>query len=101
MVLTRQSAASDVMDVLDRVLDKGIVIDARVDLYLVGIDLITLDVRVVVASIQTYLKYADALALGGSVPRPALEQSQKTAALGRRLTSRVHQATRSSRVRVA
>ena len=46
---------------LDRVLDKGIVIDAWVRLSLVGIDLLTIEARVVVASIETYLNYAGPL----------------------------------------
>jgi gas vesicle structural protein len=54
--------------VLDRILDKGIVIDAWVRVSLVGIDLITVEARVVVASIDTYLRYADALGLS---PRQA------------------------------
>ena len=60
------------IDVLDRVLDKGIVIDAWVRISLVGIDLITVEARVVVASIDTYLKYADAVGLTGLVSRPQL-----------------------------
>ena len=60
------------IDVLDRVLDKGIVIDAWVRISLVGIDLITIEARVVVASIDTYLKYAEAVGLTPAVSRPAL-----------------------------
>jgi Gas vesicle protein len=44
--------------VLDRVLDKGLVIDAWVRVSVLGLDLITLEARVVVASIDVYLKYA-------------------------------------------
>ena len=44
-------------------LDKGIVIDAWVRVSLVGIDLITVEARVVVASIETYMRHADALAV--------------------------------------
>jgi hypothetical protein len=47
-----------VIDVLDRVLDKGIVIDAWFGVSLVGIDLITVEARVVVASIETHLQYS-------------------------------------------
>jgi hypothetical protein len=64
------SGGSSLIDVLDRVLDKGIVIDAWVRISLVGIDLITVEARVVVASIDTYLKYADAVGLTGIVSRP-------------------------------
>jgi hypothetical protein len=57
--LQRSSPATSVIDVLDHVLDKGIVIDAWVRVSLIGIDLITIEARVVVASIGTYLNYAD------------------------------------------
>jgi len=49
------------VDVLDRVLDKGIVIDAWVRVSLVGLDLITVQARVVVASIETYLRHSDTM----------------------------------------
>jgi hypothetical protein len=62
-VVERSPGGSSLIDVLDRVLDKGIVIDAWVRVSLVGIDLITVEARVVVASIDTYLRYADALGL--------------------------------------
>ena len=70
MAVERVSGGSSLIDVLDRVLDKGIVIDAWVRISLVGIDLITVEARVVVASIDTYLKYADAVGLTGIVARP-------------------------------
>ena len=72
MGVERVSGGSSLIDVLDRVLDKGIVIDAWVRISLVGIDLITVEARVVVASIDTYLKYADAVGLTGLVSRPQL-----------------------------
>ncbi len=72
MAVERVSGGSSLIDVLDRVLDKGIVIDAWVRVSLVGIDLITVEARVVVASIDTYLKYADAVGLTGLVSRPQL-----------------------------
>lgn len=62
-VVERSPGGSSLIDVLDRVLDKGIIIDAWVRISLVGIDLITVEARVVVASIDTYLRYADALGL--------------------------------------
>jgi gas vesicle structural protein len=67
-VVERSPGGSSLIDVLDRILDKGIVIDAWVRVSLVGIDLITVEARVVVASIDTYLRYADALGLS---PRQA------------------------------
>jgi len=62
-VVERSPGGSSLIDVLDRILDKGIVIDAWVRVSLVGIDLITVEARVVVASIDTYLRYADALGI--------------------------------------
>jgi gas vesicle structural protein len=67
MAVERAAAAASLIDVLDRVLDKGIVIDAWVRVSLVGIDLITVEARVTVASIDTYLRYSDVLALTGPV----------------------------------
>jgi hypothetical protein len=54
----RVSSQNSLLDVLDRVLDKGVVIDAWVRVSLVGIDLVTLKARVVVASIETYLRHS-------------------------------------------
>jgi hypothetical protein len=59
-----------VVDVLDRVLDKGIVIDAWVRVSLVGIDLLTVEVRVVVASIATYLQFSQDIAQLAAASRP-------------------------------
>ncbi len=72
MVVERHSGGTSLIDVLDRVLDKGIVIDAWVRISLVGIDLITVEARVVVASIDTYLKYAEAIGITSGVSRPAI-----------------------------
>ena len=73
MAVERAAGGTSLVDVLDRVLDKGIVIDAWVRVSLVGIDLITVEARVVVASIETYLKYAEAVGQVSTVSRPALE----------------------------
>ena len=72
MAVERHSGGTSLIDVLDRVLDKGIVIDAWVRISLVGIDLITVEARVVIASIDTYLKYAEAVGITSTVARPAL-----------------------------
>jgi hypothetical protein len=61
MPVERSQGGTSLVDVLDRVLDKGIVIDAWVRVSLVGIDLITVEARIVVASIDTYLKYSEAV----------------------------------------
>src|SRR5437016_12629637 len=89
MAVERISGGSSLIDVLDRVLDKGIVIDAWVRISLVGIDLITVEARVVVASIDTYLKYADAVGLMEIVSRPQLpgvEQPENQMETTRRVT---------------
>ena len=57
MAVKRELGGTSFLDVLDRVLDKGIVIDARMEVSFVGIDLITVRAHVVVASIETYLNY--------------------------------------------
>ena len=71
MAVERAAGGTSLIDVLDRVLDKGIVIDAWVKVSLVGIELITIEVRVVVASVETYLKYAEAVGLTASAAAPA------------------------------
>ena len=78
MAVERAPGGTSLIDVLDRVLDKGIVIDAWVRISLVGIDLITIEARVVVASIDTYLKYAEAVGLTPAVSRPALTPGADT-----------------------
>ena len=73
MPVERAAGGTSLVDVLDRVLDKGIVIDAWVRVSLVGIDLITVEARVVVASIDTYLKYAEAVGQVATASRPVIE----------------------------
>ena len=81
MPVERTTGGTSLIDVLDRVLDKGIVIDAWVRVSLVGIDLITVEARVVVASIETYIKYSEAV--GGITPasRPAIDSKTHEALL--------------------
>jgi hypothetical protein len=59
-----QHSSASFIDVLDRLLDKGIVIDGWARVSVAGIDLMAVDAWVVVASIETYLRYADSLGLG-------------------------------------
>jgi hypothetical protein len=73
MPVERAAGGTSLIDVLDRVLDKGIVIDAWVRVSLVGIDLITVEARVVVASIETYLKYSEAVGSLPPVAKSAIE----------------------------
>jgi hypothetical protein len=53
-------APSGLADVIEIILDKGIVIDAYVRVSLVGIELVTIDARIVIASVDTYLRFAEA-----------------------------------------
>jgi hypothetical protein len=53
-------APSGLADVIETILDKGIVIDAYVRVSLVGIELLTIDARIVIASVDTYLRFAEA-----------------------------------------
>ena len=59
----RNPSSSSFIEVLDRVLDKGVIIDGWGRVRLAGIDLIDIDAWVVIASIETYLRYADSLGL--------------------------------------
>ena len=70
MAVERSPSGSSLIAVLDRVLDKGIVSDAWVRVSRVGIDLVTVDARIVVASIDTYLKYSEAVGLTAPSSRP-------------------------------
>lgn len=54
-------APSSLADVIDTILDKGLVIDVYVRVSLVGIELLTIDARIVIASVDTYLRFATAV----------------------------------------
>jgi hypothetical protein len=77
MPVERTPGGTSLIDVLDRVLDKGIVIDAWVRVSLVGIDLITVEARVIVASIDTYLRYAEAMGITAPIARPPLSSQTR------------------------
>jgi hypothetical protein len=87
MPVERASGGTSLIDVLDRVLDKGIVIDAWVRVSLVGIDLITVEARVVVASIDTYLKYSEAV-------------GQTSTVAGKQIDTRTHEAVLAENVKL-
>jgi hypothetical protein len=55
--------SSSLAEVIDRILDKGVVIDIWARVSLVGIELLTIDARIVIASVDTWLKYAEAVGL--------------------------------------
>jgi hypothetical protein len=63
MAVTTSMASSGLAEVLDRILDKGIVIDAWVRVSLLGLEILTVEARVVIAGVETYLKYAEAVGL--------------------------------------
>ncbi len=71
MAVEKVNASSSLAEVVDRILDKGIVIDAWVRVSLVGIELLAIEARIVVASVDTYLKYAEAVGLTASAASPA------------------------------
>ena len=80
MAVERAPTGTSLIDVLDRVLDKGIVVDAWVRFSIVGIELITVQARVVVASIETYLRYSDDLSVGSSALPSAVARAASTRA---------------------
>jgi hypothetical protein len=67
----RTPSSSSFIEVLDRVLDKGVVIDGWGRVSLIGIELMNVDGWVVIASIETYLRYADSLGLNPRVDATA------------------------------
>jgi hypothetical protein len=59
--LQRAPSPSGLADVIDVILDKGLVIDAYVRVSVIGIELLTIDARIVIASVDTYLRFAEAV----------------------------------------
>jgi hypothetical protein len=57
--LQRAPSPSGLADVLDLILDKGLVIDAYIRVSVIGIELVTIDARIVIASVDTYLRFAE------------------------------------------
>jgi len=66
MAVEKSMSSSSLVEVIDRILDKGVVVDAWVRLSLVGIELLAIEARVVIASVETWLKYAEAVGLTAS-----------------------------------
>ena len=66
MAVEKAIGSSSLVEVIDRILDKGVVVDAWVRVSLVGIELLAIEARVVVVSVETYLKYAEAIGLTAS-----------------------------------
>lgn len=63
MAVEKAIGSSSLVEAINRVLDKGIVVDAWVRVSLVGIEILAIETRVVTASVETYLKYAEAIGL--------------------------------------
>lgn len=63
MSVQKSADSSSLAEVIDRILDKGIVIDAYARVSLVGIEILTIEARVVIASVDTWLRYAEAVGL--------------------------------------
>jgi len=63
MAVEKAIASSSLVEVVDRILDKGVVVDAWVRVSLVGIELLAIEARVVVAGVETFLKYSEAIGL--------------------------------------
>lgn len=90
MPIQKSTDSSSLAEVVDRILDKGIVIDAFARVSVVGIELITVEARVVIASVDTWLRYAEAVGLlrddvedegvGGRISEGSSENSNDRAA---------------------
>jgi gas vesicle structural protein len=63
MAIQKSTNSSSLAEVIDRILDKGIVIDAFARVSVVGIEILTVEARVVIASVDTWLRYAEAVGL--------------------------------------
>jgi hypothetical protein len=88
-------APSGLADVVEVILDKGIVIDAYVRVSLVGIELLTIDARIVIASVDTYLRFAEAtnrldlLEQGGGKPLDEFIGNMQESGAGRKVKGAV------------
>jgi len=71
MAVEKTIGSTSLAEVIDRILDKGIVVDAWIRISLVGIELLAIEARVVVAGVDTFLKYAEAVGLTASAAAPA------------------------------
>ncbi len=85
MAVEKVNSSSSLAEVVDRILDKGVVIDAWVRVSLVGIELLAIEARIVIASVETYLKYAEAVGLTAlaAAPGEAVDEDE----IGQPMTS--------------
>jgi hypothetical protein len=75
MAIETVNSSSSLAEVIDRILDKGVVIDVWVRVSLVGIELLVVEARIVLASVETYLRYAEAVGLTGQAAIPRVRGS--------------------------
>ena len=68
MAVQKSLNQSSLAEVIDRILDKGIVIDVWARVSLVGIEILAIEARIVIASVDTFLKYAEAIGLTAAAP---------------------------------
>jgi gas vesicle structural protein len=71
MAVEKTNASSSLVEVIDRILDKGIVLDLWARVSLVGIEILAIELRLIIASVETYLKYAEAVGLTATAAAPA------------------------------
>jgi hypothetical protein len=90
----KSTDSSSLAEVANRILDKGIVIDPWAKVSLVGIELLSVEARVVVASVETYLKYAEAIGLTATAARRLEQLREQTQA-------RMEQASHDRQAKVA
>ena len=64
--VNKSNDSSSLAEVIDRILDKGVVVDVWARVSLVGIEILAIEARVVIAGVDTYLKYAEAVGLTAS-----------------------------------
>jgi hypothetical protein len=72
----RQSGSTSLAELVSVILDKGIVIDAWARVSVIGIEILTVEARAVVASVDTYLRYAEAIGLTALASAPGNQQGQ-------------------------
>jgi len=84
----RSTGGGSLVDVLNVILDKGIVIDAWARVSVVGLEILTIEARIVVASVDTYLRYAEAIGLTALAAPPAAQPAAAAQQNGRALANR-------------
>ena len=83
MAVEKTIASSSLVEVVDRILDKGVVSDVWARVSLVGIELLAIEARVVIASVETYLKYAEAIGLTATAAAPPKRGGRRSYSRGR------------------